>query len=45
MFTFQTVMPIILLIGSNVFMTVAWYGYGAHECHHSGSVFEHAFER
>ena len=26
-FTFQTVMPILLLIGSNVFMTVAWYGH------------------
>jgi uncharacterized protein (DUF486 family) len=26
-FTFQTVMPIVLLIGSNVFMTVAWYGH------------------
>ena len=25
--TFQTVMPIVLLIGSNVFMTVAWYGH------------------
>lgn len=27
MFTYQSVMPIILLIGSNVFMTVAWYGH------------------
>ena len=26
-FTFQTVMPIVLLIGSNVFMTIAWYGH------------------
>ena len=26
-FTFQTVMPIVLLIGSNLFMTVAWYGH------------------
>ncbi|MBN9365363.1 DMT family protein [Devosia sp.] len=26
-FTFQTVMPILLLIGSNVFMTIAWYGH------------------
>ena len=26
-FTYQTVMPILLLIGSNVFMTVAWYGH------------------
>ena len=26
-FTFQTVMPVLLLIGSNVFMTVAWYGH------------------
>ena len=25
--TFQTVMPIVLLIGSNVFMTIAWYGH------------------
>jgi uncharacterized protein (DUF486 family) len=27
MFTYQSVMPVILLIGSNVFMTVAWYGH------------------
>ena len=26
-FTFQTVMPILLLIGSNLFMTTAWYGH------------------
>ncbi|MDB5542619.1 MAG: rane protein [Devosia sp.] len=26
-FTFQTLMPILLLIGSNVFMTIAWYGH------------------
>jgi uncharacterized protein (DUF486 family) len=26
-FTFQTVMPVLLLIGSNVFMTIAWYGH------------------
>ena len=25
--TFQTVMPIVMLIGSNVFMTIAWYGH------------------
>ena len=27
MFTYQSVMPIVLLIGSNVFMTIAWYGH------------------
>ena len=26
-FTYHSVMPIVLLIGSNVFMTVAWYGH------------------
>ena len=26
-FSFATIMPIVLLIGSNVFMTVAWYGH------------------
>ena len=25
--SFQTIMPIIMLIGSNLFMTVAWYGH------------------
>lgn len=25
--SFQTIMPIVLLVGSNVFMTIAWYGH------------------